>query len=118
MRQALATAAALAVAAIAFMVTTRDPEQASNVALVVVAFAVLVGSLAALALAGRRPPRARSAGVPPAALRRGIGIGAAAGFLAFLRVLDGLTPLTLAFVAAAFVAAEYVLSGRRVRSRR
>ncbi len=38
--------------------------------------------------------------------------------LIILRAVDGLTPLTAAFVIAAFGVAEYVLSGRAIRSGR
>ncbi|MEA2662839.1 MAG: hypothetical protein QOH08_2411 [Chloroflexota bacterium] len=40
-------------------------------------------------------------------------LGCVVGLVALLRVLDGLTPLTLAFVVAPFVVAEVVLSTRR-----
>lgn len=118
MRQAAAAAAAAGLAAIAFAVATGDPEQPSSVALVIVAFAVTVGSLATLALAGPPPKRKRSAALRPGALRRGAAVGLVAGMVAFLRVIDGLTPITAGLVVLAFGTAEYVLAGRKVRSRR
>ena len=39
--------------------------------------------------------------------------GSSLGLIALLRVLDGLTPLTVIFVVAPFVVAEVVLSTRR-----
>jgi uncharacterized membrane protein YccC len=46
-------------------------------------------------------------------LRRGAMVGCILALVALLRVLDGLTPLTLFFVVVPFVAAEAVLSTRR-----
>jgi hypothetical protein len=46
-------------------------------------------------------------------LRRGAMVGCILALVALLRVLDGLTPLTLFFVVVPFVAAEVVLSTRR-----
>ncbi len=46
-------------------------------------------------------------------LRRGAMVGCVLALVALLRVLDGLTPLTLVFVVVPFVAAEVVLSTRR-----
>lgn len=118
MRSALSGVAAAAAGAIAFTIVTRDPEDARSVALVVVAFTVLVAALATRLQAGPAPRRGRSRAIGPVALRRGVLAGLVAGGLAFLRVIDGLTPLTATFVLLAFVGAEYVLSARRVRSRR
>ena len=46
------------------------------------------------------------------AIRRGAIAGSIVGLVALLRVIDGLTPLTAAFVVGAFVLAEVVLSAR------
>ncbi len=118
MRGILGGLAALASATIVFTVATRDPEDPRSVALVVVAFAVLVAALAVRVLAGPAPRRSRSRAIAPATLRRGALAGFVAGGLAFLRAIDGLTPITAAFLVLAFIAAEYVLSVRGVRSRR
>ena len=40
-------------------------------------------------------------------------VGSVVGLVALLRVVDGLTPLTLLFVVAPFLVAEAVLAGRR-----
>jgi uncharacterized membrane protein YccC len=45
-------------------------------------------------------------------VRRGTIVGAILGLVALLRVIDGLTPLTAAFVVGAFLLAEVVLSAR------
>ncbi len=118
MRGVLGGLAALASATIVFTVATRDPEDPRSVALVVVAIAVLVAALAVRVLAGPAPRRSRSRAIAPAALRRGVLAGLVTGGLAFLRAIDGLTPITAAFLVLAFLAAEYVLSARGVRSRR
>ncbi|HEX9268552.1 MAG TPA: hypothetical protein VF998_01795 [Candidatus Limnocylindria bacterium] len=46
-------------------------------------------------------------------LRRGTFVGALAGLVAVLRIVDALTPLTAAFLVLPFVAAELALSARR-----
>lgn len=118
MRSALLPIAALAAATIAFTVVTRDPEDPRSVALVVVAFAILIGALVIRLLGGPAPRRGRPRGVPAPAIRRGALAGLIAGAFLFLRVIDGLTPLTGGLLILALLAAEYVLSPRGVRSRR
>lgn len=78
-----------------------------------VAFGALVAALL-VAAGARRTKRGplRDAAVARG-LRRGTMGGAALGLVALLRVLDGLTPLTVIFVLAPFVVAEVVLSTRR-----
>ena len=85
--------------------------------LVVAGSAVAIAALAALGLisvATRRAKRGQRRTVAAArGLRRGAMIGSAVALLALLRILDGLTPLTAAFVIAPFIVAEVVLTARR-----
>lgn len=118
MRSVLLPTSALASAAIAFTVATRDPEDARSVALVVVSVAILVGAVAIRVFGGPEPKRGRSRPIPLAAIRRGVLTGLVAGAFLFLRVIDGLTPLSGGLLLLALLGAEYVLSPRRVRSRR
>ncbi len=108
-------------ALVAFVGATRDPEERLAVAALIGAAAVATGSLAALALLRLPTPGpARGRGTRNAtarALRRGTWIGAAVGFLAVLRAVDGLTLVTGGFVVAAFVVAEFVLTSRSPTSR-
>ena len=103
---------------VAFTVATRDPDGPLSVGLVVGGGAILVGALAAALLAwfgARGATRGKRRAVAAARdLRRGAMVGSAIGLVALLRVLDGLTPLTAAFVIAPFLVAEAVLSARRV----
>ena len=102
---------------VAFTVATRDPDGPLSVGLVVGGGAVLVGALAAALFVGlgargaKRGKRREVAAMR--GLRRGAMVGSAIGLIALLRALDGLTPLTAAFVIAPFVVAEAVLSTRR-----
>ena len=102
---------------VAFTVATRDPDGPLSVGLVVGGGAVLVGALAAalfVGLGARGAKRGKRREVAAArGLRRGAMVGSAIGLIALLRALDGLTPLTAAFVIAPFVVAEAVLSTRR-----
>ena len=102
---------------VAFTVATRDPDGPLSVGLVVGAVAVLVGALAAalfvgLGARGARRGKRREV-VIVRGLRRGAMVGSAIGLIALLRALDGLTPLTAAFVIAPFIVAEAILSTRR-----
>jgi hypothetical protein len=86
------------------------------VGLVVAGSAIAIGAIAALGLvsvATRRMRRGTRRGLAVArGLRRGAMLGCVVALVALLRVLDGLTPLTAAFVVAPFVVAEAVLSTR------
>lgn len=114
MKGALLAAAALGASVAAFTVATREPEDQLSVLTLVVALAVSAGALAArLLLAFGHDRRGRALATARAtALRRGAEVGACVGILAALRVSDGLTPLTGAFVVIAFAVAEYVASAR------
>lgn len=107
--------AAVAAAVTVFVVTTRDPDRLPVVLAAIAGTATALGALVAAAFLspgsrGRRGPGpGRST---PQALRRGAIAGSAVGLVAVLRVVDGLTPLTAAFVVGAFVLAEVVLSAR------
>lgn len=96
-----------------FIVATRDPDRLVTVLAAITGAAVTAGALvaAAFAAATRGRGRARSVGMVRA-VRRGAIAGAIVGLVAVLRVIDGLTPLTAAFVVGAFVLAEVVLSAR------
>lgn len=78
-----------------------------------VAFGALIAAI--LVAAGtrhvKRGPK-RDAAVARG-LRRGTMGGAAAALVAVLRLLDGLTPLTVIFVVLPFIVAEAVLTTRR-----
>jgi len=103
----------------AAVVGALDPEQPLAVAALVLTLGVAVGALVAMFLmrvrrrAGRRVAGMRR-GV---ALRRAAEIGAVVALLLWLRVVDGLSIITGAFVIAAFVAAELILSARPLSSR-
>ncbi|HET8569581.1 MAG TPA: hypothetical protein VFM93_11425 [Candidatus Limnocylindria bacterium] len=112
MRLALTGASAAATLVAALTVLLRDPGDAYALPTFVAAIAVAAGAAAArLLLPARRGRRGASA---PAtrAIRRGLAVGAAVGLLAALRVVDGLTPLTAAFVIAGFALAEVALTAR------
>jgi heme O synthase-like polyprenyltransferase len=107
-----------AIAAVVFVLLTRDPTEPLAVAAVVggaalaVACAVaLIGVAveerdAALARPRRRQPQSARA------VRRGIEVGALLAALGLLRAVDGLSLLTGGFVVAGFVLAELVLTAR------
>ena len=88
-----------------------------SVGLVVGGAAIATGSLAGalfVSLGGRDTKRGKQRAVAAAhGLRRGAMVGSVVGLVALLRVVDGLTPLTLLFVIAPFLVAEAVLAGRR-----
>jgi hypothetical protein len=111
----------LACLVVAFAVLlTRDPEEPWAVALLILSLgaATAAGALAWQQRAPRTGER-RRAPLPrrAAALRRAAESGAIVSLLLWLRAVDGLSPLTGAFVVAAFVVAELVLSARPVASR-
>ena len=115
MNASLLAIAAAGAAIVAITVATREPSDRIGVALVVGGIAMTAGAVAARTLvwAGtrgkRRQERAAAVGL---ALRRGAAVGAIAGTLALLRVVDGLTPITVGFVVLAFALAEVALSAR------
>jgi hypothetical protein len=102
---------------VAFTVATRDPDGPLSVGLVVGGSAIAIGAVAGAIFVGvatRGVKRGKRQEVAAArGLRRGVMVGSAVGLVAMLRVVDGLTPLTAAFVIAPFVVAEAVLSVRR-----
>jgi len=108
----------VAIAAVVFLLLTRDPSEPLAVAAVVAGASVAIACAVALigvaveerdaALARprrRRPETAR-------AVRRGIEIGALVAALGLLRAVDGLSVITGGFVVAGFVLAELVLTAR------
>jgi len=108
----------VAIAAVVFLLLTRDPSEPLAVAAVVAGASVAIACAVALigvaveerdaALARprrRRPETAR-------AVRRGIEIGALVAALGLLRAVDGLSVVTGGFVVAGFVLAELVLTAR------
>ena len=108
----------MAIAAVVFLLLTRDPSEPLAVAAVVAGASVAIACAVALigvaveerdaALARprrRRPETAR-------AVRRGIEIGALVAALGLLRAVDGLSVITGGFVVAGFVLAELVLTAR------
>ncbi|HSW95313.1 MAG TPA: hypothetical protein VLI88_04035 [Patescibacteria group bacterium] len=101
----------------AFTVATRDPDSPQSVGLVVIGSSLAVAALASLAfvsVATWGTKRGARRGLAVArGLRRGVMVGCVIGLAALLRVVDGLTPLTAAFVVVPFVVAEVVLSTRR-----
>jgi len=112
-----------ALAAVIFLILTRDPTEPLAVAAVVVGSAVALATAVALvgvaveerdaALARprrRRPFRAR-------AVRRGVEVGALVAALGLLRAVDGLSLITGGFVVAGFVLAELVLSASSTAAR-
>lgn len=118
MRALALVAVACALVAVA-LVLTRDPEEAWAVALVIAALGVGAGAVATMLQlraprVGSRRPSAVRRGV---AARRGIGIALVVSLLLWLRAVDGLSPITAAFVVGAFLAAELVLSARPTSSR-
>ena len=107
--------AAAAGAVTVFIVATRDPDRLITVLAAIAGAAVTTGALVAAAFVaaasrGRRGPG--RAGSTPRAVRRGAIAGSIVGLIALLRVIDGLTPLTAAFVVGTFLLAELVLSAR------
>jgi hypothetical protein len=100
-----------------FTVATRDPDSPFSVGVVVIGSSLAFAALAALAfvsLATRGSKRGARHGTAVArGLRRGVMVGCVIALVALLRVVDGLTPLTAAFVTAPFIVAEVVLSTRR-----
>lgn len=104
---------------VAAVIGTRDPEDPLSVGLLVLAMGTAAGALAAMFLlrtrrrAGRRVPGLRR-GI---ALRRGAEFGAVVALLLWLRIVDGLSIITAAFVIGAFLVAELIASARPASSR-
>ncbi|HUQ16933.1 MAG TPA: hypothetical protein VM070_04020 [Candidatus Saccharimonadales bacterium] len=98
-----------------FVVATRDPDRMVTVLAAIAGVAVTVGALVAALLVMLTSRRRRSSGREGStlrAVRRGVIAGSVVGLVAILRVIDGLTPLTAAFVVGTFLLAEVVLSAR------
>jgi len=105
-------------AAVVFLLLTRDPSETLAVASVVTAASVAIAC--AVALVGvaveerdavfARPRRRHPRRVP--AVRRGVEVGALVAALGLLRAIDGLSLITGGFVVAGFILAELVLSAR------
>jgi hypothetical protein len=101
------------------VVLTRDPDEAWAVAVLILALGAASGAFATL-LALRPGTGARkrtSRGHAATAARRGVEIGAVVALLLWLRVVDGLSPITAAFVITTFVVTESLLSARPQSSR-
>jgi len=98
-----------------FIVVARDPDSLITVLAAIAGAAVATAALVAAALVAMasRGRRGRARDIETVrAVRRGAVAGSIVGLIALLRVIDGLTPLTAAFVVGAFVIAEVVLSAR------
>jgi hypothetical protein len=112
-----------AIAAVIFVVLTRDPTEPLAVAAVLGGASIAVACAVALvgvaveerdaALARPRPRRPRRI----RAVRRGLEIGALVAVLGLLRAIDGLTVITGGFVVAGFALAELVLSASSTTAR-
>ncbi len=108
------------VAAAAAIMVARDPEEAWAVAVVVVALGAAAGAASTMLMLRdpRSDRRRRPASIGRAvAVRRGIEIAVAVMLLLWLRVVDGLSPITGSFVVGAFAVAEVVLSASARPSR-
>ena len=107
-----------AVAAVSFVVLTRDPTEPPAVAAVIACSAIAAACTVAflgMAVEDRDAAQARPRRRRPrhaVALRRGLEIGALVAALGLLRAADGLTVITGGFVVAGFVLAELVMSAR------
>ena len=111
----------LASLVIAFaVVLARDPEEPWAVAVLIVSLGLAVGA-GAYAWQQRSPRGGgrRRAPLPRRSdvLRRAAESGGIVTALLWLRVVDGLSPLTATFVVASFVVAELVVSARPHASR-
>jgi hypothetical protein len=119
----LALVTLAAIAAVIFVVLTRDPTEPLAVAAVLGGASIAVACAVALvgvaveerdaALARPRPRRPRRI----RAVRRGLEIGALVAVLGLLRAIDGLTVITGGFVVAGFALAELVLSASSTTAR-
>src|SRR5512147_2693872 len=90
-----------AIAVAALVVLAVDPEQPWAIGIVVVALGAAAGALAAL-FQLRSRGRRRRAGLHGLAARRGLEVAAAVSLLLWLRVVDGLSLVTAAFVVGTF----------------
>ena len=103
-------------AAVIFVLLTRDPTDSMAVVAVLGGASLAIGCVVALVgvaveerdAALARPRRRNPRRIP--ALRRGFEIGSLVAALGLLRAVDGLTLITGGFVVAGFVLAELVLS--------
>jgi hypothetical protein len=116
------TFAASLVLAVAIALT-RDPEEPWAVAVFILAVGAAAGAAATWLQLRRAGPGSRSARGRTrrvrggSAARRGTEVAAVAALLLWLRAVDGLSLITAAFVLAAFIVAELVLSARPHSSR-
>ena len=108
----------MAIAAVVFLLLTRDPSEPLAVAAVVAAASVAIACAVALVgvaveerdAAFARPRRRHPRRVP--AVRRGVEVGVLVAALGLLRAIDGLSLITGGFVVAGFILAELVLTAR------
>lgn len=108
----------MAIAAVIFLLLTRDPSEPLAVAAVVAAASVAIACAVALVgvaveerdAAFARPRRRHPRRVP--AVRRGVEVGALLAALGLLRAIDGLSLISGGFVVAGFILAELVLTAR------
>ena len=108
----------MAIAAVVFLLLTRDPSEPLAVAAVVAAASVAIACAVALGgvaveerdAAFARPRRRHPRRVP--AVRRGVEVGVLVAALGLLRAIDGLSLITGGFVVAGFILAELVLTAR------
>jgi heme O synthase-like polyprenyltransferase len=107
-----------AIAAVGFLLLTREPGEPLAVAAVVGGSAVAIAcgvALVGVAVEERDAEIARPRRRRPEiarAVRRGIEVGALVAALGLLRAVDGLSLITGGFVVAGFVLAELVLAAR------
>jgi len=108
----------VAIAAVVFLLLTRDPSEPLAVAAVVAGASVAIACAVALVgvaveerdAAFARPRRRHPRRVP--AVRRGVEVGALLAAFGLLRAVDGLSVITGGFVVAGFILAELVLTAR------
>jgi hypothetical protein len=107
-----------AIAAVVFLLLTRDPTSPLAVAAVVGGSAIAIAcGVASLGVAveerdaARARPRRRSP-QSARAIRRGVEVGALVAALGLLRAVDGLSLITGGFVVAGLVLAELVMTAR------
>ena len=115
--RAVGIAFAACVGLAALVVATRDPDESWAVGLFILAVGGASAAFATWLQLRRRPGRRGPRGVTAVAGRRGLEIGAIVALLLWLRAVDGLSPVTAAFVVGTFVLTEVVLAARPNSSR-